>query len=59
MVEFEKQAGLPHERHQQLIFDTIDSFQDFELTDFARQLVRAIETRTEVEQNHRRVVCLG
>lgn len=59
MVEFEKQSGLPHERHQQLIFDTIDSFQDFELTDFARQLVRAIETRTEVEQNHRRVVCLG
>ena len=59
MVEFEKQAGLPYERHQQLIFDTIDSFQDFELTDFARQLVRAIETRTEVEQKHRRVVCLG
>ncbi len=59
MVEFEKQSGLPNERHQQLIFDTIDSFQDFELTDFARQLVRAIETRTEVERNHRRVACLG
>lgn len=59
MVEFEKQSGLPHERHQQLILDTIDSFQDFELTDFARQLVRAIETRNAVEQNHRRVVCLG
>ncbi|MBX3020156.1 MAG: hypothetical protein KF799_00640 [Bdellovibrionales bacterium] len=59
MVEFEKQSGLPHERHQQLIFDTIDSFQDFELTDFARQLVHTIKERTEVEQNHLRVVCLG
>lgn len=59
MVEFEKQSDLPHERHQRLIFDTIDSFQDFELTDFAKKLVHTIKARTEVEQNHRRVVCLG
>jgi len=55
MVEFEKQAGLPHERHQQLVFDTIDSFKDFELTDFAKQLVQSMRARTESEQNHRRV----
>lgn len=59
MVEFEKQAGLPHERHQQLVFDTIDSFKKFELTDFAKRLVQSIGTRTEIEQNHRSIVCLG
>lgn len=55
MVEFEKQAGLPYERHQKLVFDTIDSFDDFELTDFAKQLVRSIKMRTLNEQSFRRV----
>lgn len=54
MVEFEKQAGLPHERHQQLVFETIDSFKDFELTDFAKQLVRSMKLRTLNKQSYGR-----
>lgn len=53
MVDFEKQAGLPSEKHEQLIFDTIRSFQDFELTDFAKRLVQSIQMRTGTKQNYR------
>lgn len=55
MVEFEKQAGLPHEKHEQLVFATIDSFQSFELTDFAKRLIQAIKARTATRQSLRRV----
>lgn len=53
MVEFEKQACLPYERHEQLVFSTIDSFQSFELTDFAKQLIQSIKARTAAERSFR------
>lgn len=49
MVEFEKLADLPHERHQQLLLDTIHSFEEFELTDFAKRLLRSIERSLSLE----------
>ncbi|MBX3032593.1 MAG: hypothetical protein KF865_01615 [Bdellovibrionaceae bacterium] len=54
MVEFEKLAELPHEKHQQLLLDTIHSFEEFELTDFAKQLLRSIERRLSLDKIVRR-----
>lgn len=50
MVEFEKLADIPHERHQQLLLDTIHSFEEFELTDFAKRLLRSIERSLSLEK---------
>lgn len=50
MVEFEKLADLPYERHQQLLLDTIYSFEEFELTDFAKQLLCSIERSLSLEK---------
>jgi hypothetical protein len=50
MVEFEKLADLPHERHQQLLLDTIHSFEEFELTDFAKRLLHSIERSLSLDK---------
>lgn len=50
MVEFEKKADLPHERHQHLLLATIHSFEEFELTDFAKRLLHSIERSLSLDK---------